>query len=75
MIHPITYALANTLKRSIVVGASLVFFRQSLPPGGLAGASMAILGAFSYSLAIDKYNRDRRAAEGKQAGARKVSTK
>ena len=39
MIHPITYALSNTLKRSIVVGASLVFFGQSLPPLGTAGAA------------------------------------
>ena len=62
MIHPITYALANTLKRSIVVGASLIFFGQRLPPAGYAGAAMAILGAMSYSLAIDRHNRERRAA-------------
>jgi solute carrier family 35 protein E1 len=57
MIHPITYALSNTLKRSIVVGASLVFFGQSLPPVGTAGAALALLGALGYSLAIDRNNR------------------
>lgn len=57
MIHPITYALSNTLKRSIVVGASLVFFGQSLPPLGTAGAALALLGALGYSLAIDRENR------------------
>ena len=50
MIQPITYALANTLKRSFVVVASLIFFRQTLPPRGAAGAAMAILGALCYTL-------------------------
>ena len=50
MIHPVTYAVANTLKRSIVVASSLVFFRQQLPPSGYAGAVMAIGGAFLYSM-------------------------
>ena len=52
MIHPVTYAVASTLKRSIVVGASLVFFRQRLPPLGAAGAAMAIIGALMYSLSM-----------------------
>ena len=91
MIHPVTYAVANTLKRSIVVASSLVsqptaptgvrggkeegspprlivrcepypfltrapplctqvFFQQSLPATGYAGAFMAIAGAFMYSV-------------------------
>ena len=50
MIHPVTYAVANTLKRSIVVASSLVFFKQCLPLSGYAGACMAIVGAFLYSL-------------------------
>ena len=57
LIHPITYALSNTLKRSIVVGASLLFFGQTLPPSGALGAALALLGALSYSLAIDRANR------------------
>ena len=54
IIHPITYAVANTLKRSIVVSVSLVFFGQRLPPSGLAGAAMALLGALGYSLALQR---------------------
>ena len=92
MIHPVTYAVANTLKRSIVVASSLVsqptaptgggggggggelgsahrplralslpnarappwcaqvFFQQTLPATGYAGAFMAIAGAFMYSV-------------------------
>jgi len=62
MIHPITYALANTFKRSIVVVASLIFFRQSLPPVGAAGAAMALLGALGYSLAMERERQRQRAA-------------
>ena len=60
MIHPVTYALANTIKRSIVVVASLMFFRQSLPPLGAAGAALALVGALGYSIAI---HRERLRAE------------
>ncbi|KAL3918086.1 MAG: hypothetical protein SGPRY_006147, partial [Prymnesium sp.] len=35
LIHPVTYAVANTLKRSIVVGASLIFFGQRMPFSGM----------------------------------------
>ena len=67
MIHPITYALANTFKRSLVVFASLLFFRQSLPPMGAAGAAMALLGALGYSLAME---RERARQEQLQAAAK-----
>ena len=52
MIHPVTYAVSNTLKRSIVVAASLHFFGQRLPPSGALGAAMAISGALLYSLSM-----------------------
>jgi solute carrier family 35 protein E1 len=52
MIHPVTYALANTFKRSIVVVASLLVFRQHLPPAGAVGAAMALLGALGYSISM-----------------------
>ena len=57
MIHPVTYALANTFKRSIVVVASLIFFQQNLPPAGAAGAAMALVGALGYSIATDRARR------------------
>jgi drug/metabolite transporter (DMT)-like permease len=59
MIHPISYAMANTFKRSVVVGASLVFFKQRLPPAGALGAALALVGALGYSLAIDRDLRAR----------------
>ena len=60
MIHPVTFALANTIKRSIVVVASLTFFHKSLPPLGTTGAALALVGALGYSIAI---HRERLRAE------------
>ena len=57
LIHPVTYAVSNTLKRSIVVAVALCFFGQRLPRTGAAGAAMAILGALSYSLTMFFYGR------------------
>ena len=51
LIHPVTYAVANTLKRSIVVAVSLVFFGQRLRLSGAIGAALALVGALMYSLA------------------------
>jgi solute carrier family 35 protein E1 len=50
VIHPVTYAVTNTLKRSIVVAVSLLVFGNRLPPLGMMGAAIAIAGAFAYSL-------------------------
>jgi len=52
MIHPVTYALANTFKRSVVVGVSLLVFKQRLTTQAGIGAALALVGALSYSLAI-----------------------
>lgn len=60
VIHPVTYAVTNTLKRSIVVAVSLLVFGSSLPPLGLLGAGMAITGAFAYSLSMLRASEARR---------------
>ncbi|KAJ1626226.1 triose-phosphate transporter family-domain-containing protein, partial [Pavlovales sp. CCMP2436] len=48
---PLTYAVANTVKRVIVIVGSVLFFKTRVTPIGSLGASMAICGAFLYSLA------------------------
>ena len=73
MIHPVTYALANTLKRSFVVAASLLFFRQQLTPQAGAGAALALLGALGYSLAITHHQRATFSAAFSAASATTVS--
>jgi len=49
---PLTYAVANTVKRVIVIVGSVLFFKTRVTPIGSLGASMAICGAFLYSLAL-----------------------
>jgi len=73
LIHPVTYALANTLKRSFVVAASLIFFRQRLTPQAGAGAALALLGALGYSLAITHHQRATFSAAFSAASATTVS--
>jgi len=65
VIHPVTYAVTNTLKRSIVVAVSLLVFGSRLPPLGLLGASMAIAGAFAYSLSMHYVAEGRRKSNAK----------
>jgi len=64
VIHPVTFAVTNTLKRSIVVAVSLLVFGSRLPPLGVSGAAMAIAGAFAYSLSM-YFEADRRKSRAK----------
>jgi solute carrier family 35 protein E1 len=60
---PLTYAVANTIKRVIVIVGSVLTFHTPVKPLGALGAGMAIAGAFLYSLALNaEHNKQRRAA-------------
>jgi solute carrier family 35 protein E1 len=59
LIHPVTYAVANTMKRSLVVAVSLLFFGRSLPLRGMAGALLALSGALAYSMSMQNWRRKR----------------
>ena len=50
-LNPISHALANTLKRIVVIVSSVLFFGETMTPTGITGASLAITGIFAYSLA------------------------
>ncbi|EOD41567.1 hypothetical protein EMIHUDRAFT_460932 [Emiliania huxleyi CCMP1516] len=50
-VHPVTHAVANTVKRVAVILISLVVFRNPLTPAGALGSAVAIGGVFLYSLA------------------------
>lgn len=50
---PLTYAVANTLKRVIVIVGSVLIFRTRVTAVGAFGATLAIAGAFLYSLSLD----------------------
>lgn len=50
-VHPITHAVANTVKRVAVIVITVLYFRNPLTPLGTAGTTMAIAGVLLYSLA------------------------
>ena len=50
-LNPVSHALANTVKRIVIIVSSVIFFGETLTPIGTVGASLAIAGVFAYSMA------------------------
>ena len=50
-VHPVTHALANTIKRIVIILTSLLVFRNPIKPLGVIGSVLAISGVLAYSLA------------------------
>jgi len=50
-IHPVTHAVANTIKRIAVIVVSVLYFQNPLTPTGGIGSAIAIIGVMLYSLA------------------------
>ena len=50
-IHPVSHALANTLKRIVIIITSFLAFKNPIKPMGIAGTVIAIAGVGAYSLA------------------------
>ena len=54
-VAPVTHAVTNTVKRVVIILASVLVFKTPLTPLGSAGSALAILGAMLYSLAKGKF--------------------
>ena len=50
-VHPVTHAVANTIKRVVILLACVVFFKTPMTPLCTAGSAIAIAGGYLYSLA------------------------
>ena len=50
-VHPVTHAVANTIKRVAVIVISVLYFRNPLTASGVGGSTIAIIGVLLYSLA------------------------
>jgi len=48
---PLTHSVANTVKRVIIILASVAVFKNPMTPAGATAAAVAIFGTFLYSLA------------------------
>jgi hypothetical protein len=54
-VAPVTHAVTNTVKRVVIILASILFFHTPVSALGMFGSAIAILGATGYSYAKGKY--------------------
>ena len=50
-LSPVSHALANTVKRIVIIVSSVIFLGEKITFKGILGASLAISGVFAYSMA------------------------
>mmetsp|Transcript_10192 Transcript_10192/g.30832 ORF Transcript_10192/g.30832 Transcript_10192/m.30832 type:complete len:371 (-) Transcript_10192:107-1219(-) len=54
-VNPVTHAVGNTIKRVVIIIASVIAFNTPISGLGVIGSSIAIMGTLLYSLAKSKY--------------------
>merc|ERR1719238_2232568 len=54
-VAPVTHAVTNTVKRVVIILASILVFKTSITPLGAVGSAITIAGALCYGLAKNKY--------------------
>ena len=54
-VAPVTHAVTNTVKRVVIILASIIVFKTSITPLGALGSGITIAGALAYGLAKNKY--------------------
>ena len=64
-VHPVTHAVANTIKRVVILLACVIFFQTPMTPLCTAGSAIAILGGYLYSLAKGREKAAAKAAAAK----------
>ena len=52
-VNPVTHAVGNTIKRVVIIVASVVAFKTPMSRGSVVGSSVAIAGTLMYSLAMN----------------------
>lgn len=51
-IDPISHAVGNTIKRVVIIIASIIILKTPISNYGIIGSFVAVLGTFLYSLAL-----------------------
>jgi len=54
-VAPVTHAVTNTVKRVVIILASVLVFKNPVTGLGMAGSGLAVFGATLYSIAKSKY--------------------
>ena len=52
-VNPVTHAVGNTIKRVVIIVASVIAFKTPMSTGSIIGSSVAIAGTLMYSLAMN----------------------
>lgn len=52
-VNPVTHAVGNTIKRVVIIVASVIAFKTPMSKGSIIGSSIAIAGTLMYSLAMN----------------------
>merc|ERR1712174_185581 len=52
-VNPVTHAVGNTIKRVVIIVASVIAFKTPMSTGSIIGSSIAITGTLLYSLAMN----------------------
>jgi solute carrier family 35 protein E1 len=52
-VNPVTHAVGNTVKRVVIIIASVIAFNTKMSTGSIIGSTIAILGTLMYSLAMN----------------------
>jgi len=54
-VNPVTHAVGNTIKRVVIIVASVIAFKTPISTLGVIGSTIAISGTLLYSLAKSKF--------------------
>jgi len=52
-VNPVTHAVGNTIKRVVIIVASVIAFKTPMSTGSIIGSTVAIAGTLFYSLAMN----------------------
>jgi len=56
-VNPVTHAVGNTIKRVVIIIASVIAFKTPMSTGSIIGSSIAIFGTLLYSLAMNSIKK------------------
>jgi len=56
-LDPVSHAVSNTMKRVVIIIASIIVFRTPVTTLGVIGSSIAILGTLGYSIAKNTFSK------------------